>query len=241
MLSTRFLIICVVCISPLIRVNAQSTFRFGPQVGANISSVSYQQEPNHNGTLVTGYRAGFSAGLVGLWSVTHQLSIQPGARFIRSSFSTSETAVSVTSTTISNNYYKNSYLLNKLEIPINLLYFINKTARSPYLLAGISTGILLGGSRSFDSRFVENGNTNTYSGKDDILVGSTYSINTSNYYMRRWDLGVQAGLGYQFNCIAIQAAYRVGVVNTATKPALNLPSPTTYSRFAEIQASYYLR
>jgi hypothetical protein len=71
------------------------------------------------------------------------------------------------------------------------------------------------------------------------VVGSAYPLGTSQYYMQRWDVGIQAGVGYQKDRTGIQASYRLGVLNTAANSALNLPSPTLHSRLVEVQVCYY--
>jgi hypothetical protein len=238
---SSLIVFTVLSLNTALKANAQKRFHLGLSLSGNAAAVKYTPEPYHNGTFTAQYRLGVAAGLTSQWLVGQQVAIQPGLRYVRSGFATVETSASSTGNGNSaSSHYENRYKLNRLEVPVNVLYFINQTTEGPYALVGASAGVLLGGKRSSESTFTTNGATTTFTGSDDIVVGSTYPLGATQYYLRRWVVGVQAGIGYQQGRLGVQAAYRWGLLNTATASALNLPSPTSYSRLVEVQANYYI-
>jgi hypothetical protein len=220
-------------------VFGQNLPQLGLQLGFNAGTTKYTTEPNHYGTLTTGYQTGFAVGLISNLSLSGHWSLSPGLRYVHSGFKTDEVVPYTDPGSKSSTHFKSTFALNRIELPVDLLCFFDQSRKGLFLTAGASVGMLLGGKRTVD--VTTNDGTSSvpfYSIKDDIKVAKIYPLGATAYYSQRWEAGIEAGFGYKYNSIAVQAFYRLGVANIATNSAVGFPSPSIYSRLAELQVSY---
>jgi len=235
----RHLIATAICGGVALSVAAQKSCQIGLQLGFNTGTVKYTPELTHDGTVNTGYQPGIAAGLTSSLPLGQHWSLAPSIRYLRTGFTISETVPTTNSGGQGYTAYQTTYALNRAELPVDILYFFNPSQKGIFLVAGASVGVLLGGKRTTDVSYTDGVSTGGYSVKDDIKVAETYPLGVTNYYLQRWDAGIKGGLGYQYFHISVQAFYRFGLVDIASKSALsNFPSPSIYSRMAELQVSY---
>lgn len=220
--------------------HAQGHPQFGLQLGLNTGTVKYETELNHYGAFSTGYQTGVAAGLTSNLPISNHWSVAIGLRYLRTGFTAKDIVPSTDPKNTTSTEYQSSYTLNRVEIPLDILYFFNQNQKGLFLIGGVNVGVLLGGKRKVDIITNDGNKSNVYYAiEDDIMVAKTYPLGTTAYYLQRWDTGIKAGLGYKYKSIAAQAFYRFGVSNIATNSALGFPSPSIYSRLAEIQVAYF--
>ncbi len=217
---------------------AQTGPQFGLQLGLNTGTVRYETELNHYGSLTTGHQTGIAAGLTSNFPLSDHWALSPGLRYLRTGFTTNEVVPSTDPGSQNFTQYKSTYALNRVELPLDVLYFFGQSQEGIFLTGGVSVGVLLGGKRTSDVSYTDGSRTGGYSIKDDIKVAKEYPLGTTAYYLQRWDTGIKGGLGYKYHNIAVQAFYRFGLVDIAANSALNFPSPSIYSRLAELQVAY---
>ncbi|QKG59253.1 PorT family protein (plasmid) [Hymenobacter sp. BRD128] len=217
---------------------AQSGPQFGLQLGLNNGAVRYVTEANHYGSLSTGYQTGLAAGLTSNLPFGNHWSLSTGLRYLRTGFTTNEIVPSTDPGSHNSTQYKSAYALNRVELPVDVLYFFSQSQKGFFLTGGVSVGVLLSGKRTVDILDTDGVRTVEYSVSDEIKVAKDYPLGTTAYYLQRWDAGIKGGLGYKYRSIAVQAFYRFGIADIAANSALNSPSPTINSRLTEIQVAY---
>jgi hypothetical protein len=203
--------------------HAQVAFSVGPQVGLTASGQAGRQYMY----TTSSYRPGFEVGLQGILQFGH-LAVQPSLRFVqkglhrRTAFVTDER--------------QQDYRLNYLVLPINLAYSLGQHGRGLQLLAGPYAGLLLGG--HYHSTYLDVPNGLDFSQDGQVRAGDYQPIPrsptdpTDDQYTRRFDMGVQAGLGYRFGKLLAQAEFSFGLRDLA--PMLT----SSYNRTAQLSLSY---
>lgn len=235
----RHLIATAICSGVALNVAAQKGCQVGLQIGFNTGTIKYTPELTHDGTVNTGYQSGIAAGLTSSLPLGQHWSLAPGLRYLRTGFTINETVPTTNSGGQGYTAYHTTYALNRAELPVDLLYFFSPSRKGIFLVAGANVGALLGGKRTTDISYTDGVTTGGYSVKDDIKVAETYPLGVTDYRLQRWDAGIKGGIGYKYCYISVQAFYRFGLVDIAAKSALsNFPSPSIYSRMAELQVSY---
>lgn len=203
---------------------AQPAFSIGPRVGLNVSGVSNSSPDN----TTIHYRPGFAAGLQSSVQFGH-LAVQPSLQFSQKG--------------LDEHYGRGlysrytTYRLNYLTLPINVAYSLRSGGQGLQVFAGPYVGMLLGGNYQLtsDDRGPFGG-TSSYAG--DIEAGDTYTIPAPGStapqprLCRRFDAGLQAGLGYRYGKLLAQAEFAFGL--TDLYPMLS----STYNRTAQASLSY---
>jgi hypothetical protein len=198
---------------------AQLAFSIGPQVGLNVAGATNTSTSN---TTLT-YRAGFEAGLQSVVQLGH-LAVQPSLRFSQKglhrhygySFGSTET----------------DYRVNYLTLPVNVAYSLRSDGQGLQVFAGPYIGLLLGGNYQLVS---SSGSANSSEGK--IRAGEYYTVpapgtTTYDVLLRRFDAGLQAGLGYRVGKVLAQVDFAFGLTDLA--PAFT----SAYNRTAQVSLSY---
>lgn len=223
---------------------AQVPFRLGPQVGYTLSSASFSvaDYPDYF-TLSSSYRSGFEAGLVAQLGITEHFTVQSAALYQRKA----------PGITISSYYQPNKYTyideytfrFNYLTVPLNLLYSQRANGRGGQVFLGPYLGWLLGGKYTQSTRTGYDGSLTgggTTSGA--VVAGDTYATSNrnSNYYSRRLDAGLQAGIGYGFQALQLQATFSLGLRNIGAAYAANAnnyyEAPIIHNRSFQLAVSY---
>jgi hypothetical protein len=223
---------------------AQVSFRLGPQVGYTLSSASFSVADYPDYFTPSGsYRSGFAAGVVAQVGFTEHLSLQSAVLYSRKA-----PGVTISSYYQPNNYYyydEYTFQFNYLALPVNLLYSQRANGQGGQVFLGPYLGYLLGGTYTHGARAgygsaITGGGT--YSGK--VEAGDTYATSTrdSNYYSRQLDAGLQAGIGYGFQALQLQATFCLGLRNigAAYAPTANNPyqAPVIRNRSFQLSAAY---
>lgn len=168
-------------------------------------------------------------------------------------------------TTLTENLHSTSRA-NYLEIPVNLVYTTSgdhgfQVFAGPYVAFGMggrteienqstSTGNNGGGGTSTNNSY-SYGNTfflyrDTYpggplNGPNTTTTPAPYDANSGAIVARRFDAGVNAGIGYRFQSLQVQLGYGLSLLNqqTGKAPAFST-EPTAYrQRVAQLTATYF--
>ncbi|RZK97531.1 MAG: hypothetical protein EOO62_27870 [Hymenobacter sp.] len=114
--------------------------------------------------------------------------------------------------------------LNYIMLPISLLYSQRPGGRGGQVFLGPYVGWLLGGTYrstvgSARGTAVSGGTTTS----GEVRAGDTYatSYRDTNYYLRRLDAGLQAGVGYGVEALQLQASFSLGLHNVGAAYAPN--------------------
>lgn len=190
--------------------HAQTTFRIGPRVGLNLATVHL---PVNYGAPYTS-RAGFEAGLTSSMQFGH-FALQPSVLFSQKGYGSSGSLISIDTPVT----YDEQLRLNYLTVPLNLAFTLGKEGQGLHVFAGPYVSLLLGGNYA---RQIHSGGgylggpafETEISGK--VKPASIVS-DSDTEYSRRFDTGLQAGLGYRLGGFQLQAAYSLGLRNLATQ------------------------
>jgi hypothetical protein len=225
-------------------VQAQVTFRLGPQVGYSLSAASFHvaDYPDYF-TTSSSYRSGFEGGIVTQIGIGSHFAVQPAFLYAHKA-----PGFGTYSYYQPNNYsYKQEYTLglNYLTVPINLLYSWQPNGRGAQVFLGPYLGWLLGGTyrnTTGTARGTSVSVGDTFSG--NVKAGDTYatSYRDSNYYLRQLDAGLQVGVGYGFEALQLQASFSLGLRDIGAAYAPKAPhdyeAPVIHTRGFQLAASY---
>jgi hypothetical protein len=216
---------------------AQTTFSVGPRVGLNVTSVHY---PEANGSSYTG-RAGFEAGLTSNVQFGH-FALQPSVLFSQKGYKASGRLVSFDIPVT----YEGEVRLNYLTVPLNLVFTLGREGQGLQVFGGPYASLLVGGNYTQQTHFGSYLGDPPYdaetSGK---LKPADVVTDGRNRYARRFDTGLQAGIGYRLGGFQLQAGYSLGLRNLASQyrdVAGNTYSlPSYYNRAWQVSLSYLVR
>ena len=206
---------------------AQTSFSAGPIASFNNTGASFVTSHDVTGS----YRTGFEVGVQGNFQSGH-LAVQHSLRFSQKGFHHHEY-----------NYgqnYDTDFRLNYLTLPISAAYCFRPDGRGFQVLAGVYGGLLLGG--NYQAVYSGSGNgTFNATEQGQVGVGSrqpvpSIGLTGEDLYLRRFDAGVQAGLGYRFGQLLAQATFSYGLLDIMPTGSYLLPS--TYNRAAQCSIGY---
>jgi hypothetical protein len=195
---------------------AQATFSVGPRVGFNATTAHF---PGDNEETSSSSRAGFEAGLTGNLQVGH-FAFQPSVLFSQKGYKAAGPALSLG--VYGSARYEETVRLNYLTVPLNLVFTLREDGKGLQAFAGPYVGMLLGGKYTRRTYYPDSPVYPTpivrlpeseYS--RSVKAGSTYS-DYDNRYTQRFDAGLQAGVGYRFGGLLVQANYSLGLRNLAS-------------------------
>lgn len=226
------------------RAHAQSRFRLGPQGGYTLSSVTYHVSdyPDYIKTS-GGYGSGFTAGLVAQIDLPgSSFSLQPAVHYTRRT-----PRIDDNSYYQPNNYYYNQHYefqFNYLTIPLNLLYSEHSHGQGFEVFAGPYLALLLGGkyTSSISAGYGGPSSGRAYAG--NVVAGDTYatSVRNTDYYSRKLDYGLQAGVGYGLQAIQLQFSINYGLKDIGAAYAANagntFAAPVIHNYGLQLTAAY---
>lgn len=189
---------------------AQTTFSLGPRLGGNLSRVHL---PVTYGMPYTS-RTGFEAGLTSNVQFGH-FAVQPSVLFSQKGYDSAGSLIGFDTPVT----YDEQVRLNYLTVPLNLAFTLGKAGQGLQVFAGPYVSLLLGGNYA---RQIHSGGgylggpayTAEVSGK---VKPADVVSDSDNKYSRRFDTGLQAGLGYRLGGFQLQANYNLGLRNLATQ------------------------
>jgi hypothetical protein len=135
--------------------------------------------------------------------------------------------------------------LNYLLLPLNLMYSQRASGQGAQVFLGPYVGWLLGGTyrvRTNAGPGQPSVGGPAYDGR--VTPGDTYALGSqgSDYALRRLDAGLQAGVGYGFGPLQLQASFSLGLrdVGAAYAPTVNNPyaAPVIKHRSFQLSALY---
>jgi hypothetical protein len=234
---------------------AQTTVSFGPRLGANLTTFSYNG--TSTGLDATNHQLGVQVGgtlNLGFGNVSFQPSLlfsQKGAELKGSeeqSFGGITTKASVTI----------KPRLNYIELPLNVVYTTGgdhgfQVFAGPYLAVGV------GGGGSYKVSFESNDPDYTtylpngeYPGSLAVEYGDRQNDNSSagagsslgapklTITARRFDAGLNAGVGYRVGPVQAQLGYGLGLVNFIPKDSDGTDTGSkAYHRGFQLAATYF--
>ena len=158
---------------------------------------------------------------------------------------------------------------NYLEIPVNMVYTTGgdhgfQVFAGPYVAFGLGGRTEIenqgtatsnnggsGGSSISTNNYYSYGNTfflyrDTYpggpvTGTSGTTTPASYDANSGTVVARRFDAGLNAGIGYRFQALQVQLGYGLGLVNqqTGKAPAFSTEPTAYYQRVAQLTATYF--
>lgn len=215
--------------------HAQATFTFGPRVGLNVAGVHYPAIPTYLDTEYTSL-AGLEVGVTSNLQLGH-FAFQPSVLFSQKGYTSSGT---IPAYVLGNppfpQRYESQLRLNYLTMPLNFAFTLQHDGQGLQAFVGPYIGLLMGGNDTH-RRYNEDSNYPTYEQKTSRKVKAG-----DNEYARRFDGGLQAGLGYRLKGLQLQATYSLGLRNAAvpihSSDGMLYDRPAYYNRAFQVSLSY---
>ena len=234
---------------------AQSTIEFAPRLGLNLSTVLNSGTPsgfNEETKSIAGLQVGGTLSV----GIGHNLSFQPSLLF-----SQKGAEFRASNTDRNNPPYVTSFAatatpkLNYLELPLNFVYTVGGTEgiqffAGPYVAAGVSgSGSFKVDIKSDDPDVIAFGAVGSYPGtltveyanRQNDNANNPNNPNSLNLTVRRFDAGLNAGMGYRVGPFQAQLGYGLGMVNFVPKDSNgNDTGSKSYHRVLQLSANYFL-
>ncbi|MFD2720220.1 outer membrane beta-barrel protein [Hymenobacter monticola] len=172
-----------------------------------------------------------------------------------------------------NDSFHSTSRANYLEIPINVVYTSGtdhgfQLFAGPYVAFGVggrteieNEGSVVSTNGSFTStnNYYSYGNTffiyrdnypgapttnsSTGTGGQSTTVNASFEATSGAVVARRFDAGLNAGIGYRFSALQVQLGYGLGLVNqqTGKAPTFRDDLPAYYQRVAHLTATYFIK
>jgi hypothetical protein len=246
--STLFLALVSAWLLNTATASGQTTFRLGVRGGLNRALTTVDPASSASGVNTYSRTAdknavyAWQAGLVaeaafGKFAIQPVLLFSQKGEEFQTNFYFNGLAGGVSAATTSTNRY------NWLELPVNFVYTLHGD-HGLQLLAGPYAALAVGGRQTGTTyRSAPNAFYMPYNFDNQI----TYSPDTNN---RRFDAGVNFGLGYRQGPVQVQASFGLGFVNLHREIASNDPSfssfagydfnkDAAYNRVAQLTGTYF--
>jgi hypothetical protein len=204
---------------------AQTTFRIGPQVGANTFTTRYEGNPNAFGSTfrTPTYKPGVETGIKAVISRKH-FAVQPALLYTQKRFGLTAAYTEPVAGGTLDRTIEDDFNLNYLCLPLNFAYSLGKNGQGLQLFAGPYLGFLLGGKVKFDDVTVANSGYTTYYRTTLAIKAKSEVTDVDNQYFQRWDAGVQAGIGYAYQRFLLQGTYAWALTDSGVRYPTN-PTP----------------
>ncbi|MBO2007625.1 porin family protein [Hymenobacter negativus] len=205
--NTRFLLTGSLLLTVL-SAQAQVSFSIGPRLGLNVSTYHFSES---NSAFRLKYRAGFEAGVMSSVGFGHW-ALQPALLYSQKGFmeSVSVDIRNSNNIPISSGEFQYSNRLHYLTLPVNVAYTQHADGQGFQVFAGPYLGLLLGG--RYESTIV--GTSATDSGKITPVANDAPDFGN---FARRFDVGLQAGVGYRYQALLLQLNYSMGLRDIAAR------------------------
>ncbi|OGX91491.1 outer membrane beta-barrel protein [Hymenobacter coccineus] len=220
--------------------HAQTSFSLVPQIGLSLTTARYEDASQPSGAIDIAYRRGLTAGV--LASLQHQrVSLQVGAQFAARGFTLNETYATPSSAgPLATNYHQ-QYRFNYLDFPLTVAFSQHPDGQGAQVFGGGYVAVLLGGQVKYDNSFETLNGPVNFQSESQVRAGDSPSILQGDFYTKRVDAGVKAGVGYRWHSLLLRGSYQIGLVNLGTVQQNNpLPAPKYYNRSFDISLGYYL-
>ncbi len=220
--------------------HAQATFSVGPRLGGSVTSAHFPEKYNAS----YDSRLGFEAGLLGNLQFGH-FAVQPSLLFSQRGYRKASVPIYLDPSMLPDpGTIDETYRLNYLTLPLNLAFTLGRDGQGLQVFGGPYVGLLVGGNYTYHIHLDSYSGGNPYDREEarKVQAGSVVSNPSSDYtYSQRFDAGLQAGLGYRFNGLLVQAGYSLGLRNLAVQYEYNTiayDTPAYYNRAWQLSLSY---
>ena len=235
---------------------AQASFEFGPRLGLNLSTVSNSGTPsgfNQGTKSIVGVQVGGTLSL----GLTEKLAFQPSLLYSQKGMESTATETDRSETPyITTVTASVTTKFNYLELPLNFVYTVGG-AEGFQLFAGPYVAAGLGGSGSYKVNLSsDNPNLAPFAGSypgsvtveygdkqndNSTLGGGTSTSPTITVTARRFDFGLNAGLGYRVGPFQAQLGYGLGLANFVPNDPDGVDTGSkSYHRVFQLSANYFL-
>ncbi|UOQ96823.1 PorT family protein [Hymenobacter sp. 5317J-9] len=193
---------------------SQTNVSIGPTIGLNVSTAPYSERR----TYTTTYTTGLEAGVVASINQGH-FALQPALLISQKGFGINDNYTDDSYGQVTIIATKATYRLNYLALPLNLAYTQLEDGQGLQAFVGAFAGLLLGGDYSSGTSYsvrTPHSATGGYSNVSGNVAGGDYfsnSVGDKTYYSRRYDFGVQGGLGYRQGQLQMQLGYSLSLRN----------------------------
>ena len=185
---------------------ARTVFHFGPSGSLNAASVRLA-DPGYSPPAI-GYRTGGEAGFAGNWARGHW-ALQAGARYARRGYTQRDQVVLAPGTPPV--VAASDYQLNYLAVPVSAAYTQFANGQGMQVYAGVYAARFMAG--RYEKSDLAPGRPNVI-GRVRAADVQAFSFGGTEY-VRPWDAGLQAGVGYRYGAALLQAGYAHGLRSLA--------------------------
>ncbi|MCA8830174.1 porin family protein [Hymenobacter pini] len=189
----------------LLAGNAQGqvNLNVGPRIGLNVATARYEASDRIFNT--TSLIAG-EAGAMATISRNH-VALQVSALYAQKGFRFDQEFRDPSTYQRS----KQMYRLNYLTIPVSVAYSQRPNGQGFQVFTGGYAAMLLNGQHTFDDYTDVYGNIHTVKGDLDVRIDDVVELKEGGIASKRFDAGVQAGIGYGYNHWLLQIGYSYGL------------------------------
>ena len=236
---------------------AQSSVGFGPRVGGNLSSATFSTldqaaspgvDYSYTRSPLVGYQVGVAASFGrGHWA------FQPALVFTEKGLKQQALTTASSSGVDYREEDRVSCRVHYLELPLNVVYGFGADGAGVQLFAGPYVAVGVGGKSDYTTEASSNDPNQPFnyseSGSQAFAFGNTFAEPDPNSTAavqadaraRRFDAGINAGVGYRRGPLQVQLGYGLGLVNAQPDyPAsYQQRNDTGYHRTAQLTATYY--
>lgn len=242
---------------------AQTSFRFGPRLGGNLSTATFNTlaqatAGNSTASISRNSLAGFQVGMAasignGPWLV------QPALIFSQKGLKQSATATDTFGNETITERLSVTSRVNFLELPVNVVYAFGADGQGFQVFAGPYLAMGVGGKAEYTYAVSSTDPTSFFNGRENgstgYAFGNTFAEPDPNANpnpngstvefdarARRFDAGFNLGVGYRVGPLQVQLGYAIGLLNAQPDyPAsYRLKNDTGYHRNAQLTATYFL-
>lgn len=239
-------------------VQAQTSFSFGPRLGGNLSTATFNslEQASGSGSTFASSRSplvGVQVGLAasfgqGPWMVQPALVFSQKGVKQRASASDSFAGEVLTAT------LDVTSRVNFLELPVNVVYSFGTNGQGWQVFAGPYLAVGVGGKAEYSKKLTSTNPSSPFAGESHgskgFAFGNTFAEPDPNSQsgddfdarVRRWDAGINVGAGYRVGAFQVQLGYAFGLLNAQPDyPAsYQFDNTTGYHRNAQLTATYFL-
>jgi hypothetical protein len=214
----------------------RTLFHCGPS-GALIGTTIRQPDPGFRPSTL-GYRAGFEAGVAGNWTRGHG-ALHVAARYARQGYVQHDQVIAPGPLTLPVEATA-AYRLNYLSVPVSVAYTQFANGQGVQVYAGGYAARFLAG--RYEKTDLAPGFPPT-TGRVRPAEVQAFGRLGGSEYVRPWDAGVQAGVGYRFGTALLQVGYAHGLRTLA--PDVNvgggrvLPQVAYYNQTVRLALTYF--
>jgi len=214
---------------------ARTSFHVGPSVGLNGANVRGVETGGPRATTIEA-RAGFEAGVAGHWARGGHWALQAAARYTRLGYTQRDQVL------VANGgprvAARMDYRFNYLTVPVSVAYTQFANGQGAQAYAGLYAAQFLAGRFEIDD--LAPGYPRV---RGPVQAAAARPLFGQGNYVRPWDAGLQAGLGYRYGPVLLQAEYAHGLRTLA--PAViqsrgsNFTRTPYYNRAVRLSLTYF--